>query len=269
MLGSRPKFYHQATSDLEGLQPQPIFGSKNRSESDFSAADPEQFIPAGHVELHIAEGQDLLALGASRLKSDRSKTGIFNVQMNVIRPQLKTTTSDPFVKVLVVGRYDQPLREVYSTKVINGTVNPVWRETADFEIGALEKELVLEIFSKNSGMSSHNPGLGCVVLHLLKLPPTGDVVERWFDIEPNDACRNPVGQIRLRVKYKDFKHSRAASILDIASLNLGLQPEKSSSKQGSWWQCCTCKVRQPGQAEKRDESPNSRYPTATKRIADL
>merc|ERR1711904_42945 len=65
-----------------------------------------------------------------------------------------------------------------------------------------------------------NP-MGCVTLRLADLPSDGKSLERWFDIEPTEACRAATGKLRLRIAFKS---------------KTGSQPQKSYC----WWSCATC-----------------------------
>jgi Ca2+-dependent lipid-binding protein len=96
--------------------------------------------------------------------------------------------SDPFCVISVTST-----RQIFRTKVIQNTLNPVWND--EFQIGLANPETdIFQITVKDSDDASDDDPLGRI-----KLPtsdfPIGEVVDKWYELEP--LAGKPAGSIHI------------------------------------------------------------------------
>lgn len=139
-------------------------------------------IGIGHLGIEIVEAKDIFAAD-------------FNL--------LSERTSDPYVKILTEQG------EVFRTRVIKKTVNPVWNDSCKFKVAPDDPNILVELWDEDL-LKDHD------LLGRISLKPSqfvadvvnaGGTLERWFDFTPDDECPQATGQVLLRASFERDKES--------------------------------------------------------------
>jgi hypothetical protein len=136
-------------------------------------------------------------------KSSAAKESQGKVQLDVLQATdlrvadhalLGHGSSDPYVCIRVEG--SEGGREIFKTKVVKRSLNPVWDESTNFNVGSADVNIVLMLFDKDN-FSSDDP-LGLVRLSISDIlkQSTSDPV--WYDIQPCEG--SPVSSGRIKIK---------------------------------------------------------------------
>ena len=124
----------------------------------------------------------------------------------------KKTVSDPYVVVKLGSR------KLGQTKIMMKTLNPDWNEAFKRNFSGREfnadESLTFSIFDKDRG-SADDP-MGEVVVPLKALL-SGQVLEKWHDVQPCKGCADATGQLRLKLSCAV---RRAVSLKAHESMNI-------------------------------------------------
>ena len=124
----------------------------------------------------------------------------------------KKTVSDPYVVVKLGSK------KLGQTKVVMKTLNPEWNEAFKRNFTGREfkadESLTFSIFDKDRG-SADDP-MGEVVVPL-KVLLSGQVLEKWHDVQKCSGCADATGQLRLKLSCAV---RRAVSLKAHESINI-------------------------------------------------
>jgi len=99
-------------------------------------------------------------------------------------------SSDPYIKIMLGGS-----RKVGTTKVIKKSLNPIWNESFQIEVGGKDKPfVVLEIFDKDM-LSSDDP-MGIITISLTDLVH-GQVIDKNFKVEKCTGANDASGTVHI------------------------------------------------------------------------
>ena len=131
------------------------------------------------------------AILAGRNLTPMDGTGMFKMG--------KLTTSDPYVRLSLALATREIKRE---TAVVSKTVNPEWSNAAyKFHLNQKDwnqhtsgsTEIVLSIFDRDRGVLDADDPMGEVRVPLKSLQQ-GQMVDKWYPVQPCPGCAKPTGE---------------------------------------------------------------------------
>ena len=127
----------------------------------------------------------------------RKSQPMFTVEMVAARGlrRMDLVSSDPYAVV-------QCGASVQRTRTIRHTLAPEWNETVQFQIMNADSDTVsVQVFDED--FASKDQAMGEVDLDVKDFPQADeDIKDSWFALGPMVGCKEPMGEIRLKVSWQ-------------------------------------------------------------------
>ena len=149
------------------------------------------------LRLEIIEGRNLIAM---------DNTGYMDSMSG------KKPSSDPYLKVKIVGKKDPP----QLSECVRQTLNPPWRSKFKIVTDAIDDSISVEVWDKD--FSNGDDFMGCITPIDLDTLRSKEMVEaRWIDLRDRTGGSSNVERGSIKVRYRWIYTVEAAAALEAAN----------------------------------------------------